>query len=97
MKKIALKLAQDYWNARKNFQFGTKTGTIAECVKSAMETPTQPAILADSGDNPTGGGTGDRAEVLNELLKQKASNVVPQELRTNPLPMPATKPMSAPW
>lgn len=76
MRKIALKLAQDYWNARKNFQFGTKTGTIAECVKWAMAASTQPAILADSGDNPTGGGTGDRAEVLAELLKQKASNVV---------------------
>jgi microcystin degradation protein MlrC len=76
MKKIALKLAQDYWNARKEFQFGTKTGSLAECVKWAMDAPTQPAILADSGDNPTGGGTGDRAEVLEELLKQKASNVV---------------------
>ena len=74
--KIALKLAYDYWNARKNFQFGTKTGTIAECVRWSMEAPTHPAILADSGDNPTGGGTGDRAEVLAELLKQKASNVV---------------------
>jgi microcystin degradation protein MlrC len=76
MKKIALKLAQEYWDARKDFQFGTKTGTIAECVKWAMEAPTHPAILADSGDNPTGGGTGDRAEVLEELLRQKASNVV---------------------
>ncbi len=75
-KRIALKLAQDYWNAREKFQFGTKTGTIAECVKWAMEAPTKPAILADSGDNPTGGGTGDRAEVLAELLHQKAGNVV---------------------
>ena len=75
-KKIALKLAQDYWNARKEFQFGTKTGTISECVKWAIEASTKPAILADSGDNPTGGGTGDRAEVLAELLHQKASNVV---------------------
>jgi len=71
-----LKLAQDYWNARKEFQFGTKTGTISECVKWAIEASTKPAILADSGDNPTGGGTGDRAEVLAELLRQKASNVV---------------------
>jgi microcystin degradation protein MlrC len=76
MKTIALSLAQQYWDARKDFQFGTKTGTIAECVKWAMDAPTQPAILADSGDNPTGGGTGDRAEVLEELLRQDASNVV---------------------
>jgi microcystin degradation protein MlrC len=41
-----------------------------------MEAKTQPAILADSGDNPTGGGTSDRAEVLQELLRFKAQNVV---------------------
>jgi len=76
MENIALNLAQQYWDARKDFQFGTKTGTIAECVRWSMEAPTQPAILADSGDNPTGGGTGDRAEVLEELLRQKARNVV---------------------
>ncbi len=76
LKKTALLLAQQYWDARKDFQFGTKTGTIAECVRWSMEASTQPAILADSGDNPTGGGTGDRAEVLAELLKQKARNVV---------------------
>jgi microcystin degradation protein MlrC len=76
MKTIALSLAQQYWDARKDFQFGTKTGTIAECVKWSIDAPTHPAILADSGDNPTGGGTGDRAEVLQELLRQNASNVV---------------------
>jgi microcystin degradation protein MlrC len=76
LKKIALSLAQQYWDARKDFQFGTKTGSIAECVRWSIEAPTHPAILADSGDNPTGGGTGDRAEVLEELLHQKATNVV---------------------
>jgi microcystin degradation protein MlrC len=76
LNKIALSLAQQYWDARKDFQFGTKTGSIAECVRWSIEAPTQPAILADSGDNPTGGGTGDRAEVLAELLRQKAGNVV---------------------
>ncbi len=76
LKRIALSLAQQYWDARKDFQFGTKTGSIAECVRWSIEAPTHPAILADSGDNPTGGGTGDRAEVLEELLRQKATNVV---------------------
>ncbi len=76
LKKTARSLAQQYWDARKEFQFGTKTGSIAECVRWAIDAPTQPAILADSGDNPTGGGTGDRAEVLEALLKQNARNVV---------------------
>ena len=75
-KRIAISLAQQYWDARKQFQFGTETGTIDECIQRAMSATTQPAILADSGDNPTGGGTSDRAEVLQELLRLKAQNVV---------------------
>ena len=75
-KKIAISLAQQYWDARKQFHFGTETGTIDECIQRAIAAKTQPAILADSGDNPTGGGTSDRAEVLEELLRLKARNVV---------------------
>jgi microcystin degradation protein MlrC len=75
-KKIVVDLAQQYWDARKEFQFGTETGTIDECIERAMKATTHPAILADSGDNPTGGGTGDRAEVLEELLRYEAQNVV---------------------
>ncbi|MGA3010143.1 MAG: M81 family metallopeptidase [Terracidiphilus sp.] len=75
-KKIAVDLAQQYWDARREFQFGAETGTIDECIERAMKAATHPAILADSGDNPTGGGTGDRAEVLEELLRYKAQSVV---------------------
>ena len=75
-KKIAVDLAQQYWDARREFQFGTETGTVDECIQRAMKAATHPAILADSGDNPTGGGTSDRAEVLEELLRFKAQNVV---------------------
>jgi microcystin degradation protein MlrC len=75
-KKIAVSLAQQYWDARKEFQFGTETGTIDQCIERAMKAKTHPAILADSGDNPTGGGTSDRAEVLQELLRYKAQNTV---------------------
>ena len=75
-KKIAVSLAQQYWDARKDFQFGTETGTIDYCIERAMKATTNPAILADSGDNPTGGGTSDRAEVLEELLRYKAQNTV---------------------
>ncbi len=53
--KIAISLAQQYWDAREEFQFGTETGTINECIERAMKAMTHPVILADSGDNPTGG------------------------------------------
>ena len=75
-KMIAVDLAQQYWDARKEFQFGTETGTIDECIERAMKATTHPVILADSGDNPTGGGTSDRAEVLEELLRYKVQNTV---------------------
>ena len=64
----ALTLGQAYWNAREKFQFGVKTGSIAECLDWTQAAKTQPVILADSGDNPTGGGVGDRAEILASLL-----------------------------
>ncbi|MGH2409503.1 MAG: MlrC C-terminal domain-containing protein, partial [Chloroflexota bacterium] len=48
--------------------FGSRTGSIAECVEWALEAGTRPVILADSGDNPTAGGVGDRPDVLRHLL-----------------------------
>lgn len=64
-------LAQRYWAARRMFAFGSEVGDIAGCVARALsQAGPGPAILADSGDNPTGGGVGDRADVLAELLAQ---------------------------
>lgn len=76
MEKAATALAQAYWDARESFVFGTKVGSIAECVDWAMASPTHPVVLADSGDNPTAGGAGDRADVLAALLAADAKNVI---------------------
>ena len=75
-RRLATNLAQQYWAARSEFKFGTETCTVDDCVRRAMEAKTQPAILADSGDNPTGGGNGDQATVLESLLRHKAQKVV---------------------
>lgn len=69
LKKDALSLAQQYWDARKEFQFGVPTGTFAECVEKAQHLQTKPVIISDSGDNPTAGGSADRADVLAGLIK----------------------------
>ena len=69
-------LARAYWNAREGFTFGTRTGTIAECLDWTEAATTSPAILADAGDNPTGGGVGDRADVLAALLARDATGVL---------------------
>jgi microcystin degradation protein MlrC len=75
-RRIARDLAQQYWDARAEFKFGTETCSVDECVRRAIAAKTQPAILADSGDNPTGGGNSDQATVLESLLRHKAQGVV---------------------
>jgi len=76
MEKAAKALAQAYWDAREKFAFGPQVGSISEGIKWAMESETAPVILADSGDNPTAGGAGDRAEMLGELIKANARGVI---------------------
>jgi microcystin degradation protein MlrC len=49
---------------------------LAEALAQALASPTRPVILADSGDNPTGGGVGDRAEVLAALIAAGARDAI---------------------
>jgi microcystin degradation protein MlrC len=76
MAAVARELAQAYWDARHDFRFGSRTGALDECIAWAMASPTHPVVLADSGDNPTGGGVGDRAEVLAALLQAGATDTI---------------------
>jgi microcystin degradation protein MlrC len=71
-----VQLAQQYWDAREDFRFGVPVGSIAELLDQTEMIATQPVILADSGDNPTGGGVGDRAEVLEALLSRNFTNAL---------------------
>ncbi|MBZ9792057.1 M81 family metallopeptidase [Rhizobium sp. 3T7] len=64
----AEEIARSYWNARDHFVFGPATGPLDAMLDIAVNASTAPVILADSGDNPTGGGVGDRADVLKALL-----------------------------
>lgn len=74
--KVAKNLAQQYWDARKEFAFGDPVCPLDECIDKAMKSDVHPLVLADSGDNPTGGGNGDQATVLEALLKAGAKDVV---------------------
>ncbi|KEC71836.1 UNVERIFIED_ORG: microcystin degradation protein MlrC [Rhizobium esperanzae] len=76
LEREAKRLAQAYWDAREDFVFGCETGSVEECVARAIASPTAPVVLAESGDNPTGGGVGDRADVLAELISRNATGVV---------------------
>lgn len=61
-------IATAFWSARDAFRFGPPAGSLTEMLDAAEAAATRPVILADSGDNPTGGGVGDRADVLAALL-----------------------------
>lgn len=65
---VASDLATAYWEARGAFAFGPTTGPLDEMLDIAATAATRPVILADSGDNPTGGGVGDRGNVLEALV-----------------------------
>lgn len=60
----AQQIAARYWDCREDLDFNMETAPLATLLDS-LDGPT---ILADSGDNPTGGGVGDRADVLAALL-----------------------------
>ncbi len=74
--KVTAAIAQSYWDAREDFRFGPVTGPLEDMLDIAERTETRPIILADSGDNPTGGGVGDRADVLKALLTRSVDDVL---------------------
>ncbi|THF48048.1 M81 family metallopeptidase [Allorhizobium terrae] len=74
--KVAQEIAQSYWQARSDFEFGPVTGNLNDMLDIAEKAETRPVILADSGDNPTGGGVGDRVDVLSALIARKFDDVV---------------------
>lgn len=76
MAQVAAQIATRYWGHRREFAFGVKTASPQRCLSDALASRTHPVVLADAGDNPTGGGVGDRAEVLAALLLTGASDVI---------------------
>lgn len=76
MAAAAIKLAAEYWDLRAQFTFGSETGSLPDMVAKALASPTHPVVLADSGDNPTGGGVGDRADMLAALIAAGARNTI---------------------
>ena len=71
--KICKKIANLYWNNRHELKFDMKAGKISEIFNNL---PKDFLIIADSGDNPTAGGVGDRAEVLQNIIKHKIKKVL---------------------
>lgn len=65
-------LAQAYWDARAAFDFSTASGDADWCITTGLASAERPFFISDSGDNPTAGGAGDVAYMLERLLADPA-------------------------
>ncbi len=65
-------LAQSYWDAREDFTFSTAAGDADWCIEAGLSSRDRPYFISDSGDNPTAGGAGDVAFMLERLLSHPA-------------------------
>jgi microcystin degradation protein MlrC len=72
----ASRIAQAYWNARADFGFGARPGSIDECIMWAQQAPEACVFISDSGDNPTAGGAGDVPLFLERLLAHNVQSGV---------------------
>ncbi|UEJ81446.1 M81 family metallopeptidase [Brachybacterium halotolerans subsp. kimchii] len=63
----ALELATAIWEARHDFVFVAPTGTLEECLDTAVASPARPFWISDSGDNPGAGGADDTTGCLAAL------------------------------
>jgi microcystin degradation protein MlrC len=68
----ANELAQAYWDARAQFDFSAPAADAASCIAEGLARPERPFFISDSGDNPTAGGAGDVAYMLEQLLADPA-------------------------
>ena len=68
---ICKKIASAYWKKRKDLVSDMPSGSIDEALLSLKS---EFSIIADSGDNPTAGGVGDRADVLKAFFKESINN-----------------------
>ena len=64
----ARSLAERYWNARADFTFSVPAGDADWCIAKGLAASARPYFISDSGDNPTAGGAGDVAYMLERLL-----------------------------
>ena len=68
VQREARSLADRYWNARADFTFSVPTGDADWCIAAGLAATERPYFISDSGDNPTAGGAGDVAYMLERLL-----------------------------
>ncbi len=66
----AKKLAQRFWDVRREFDLEAPGYTLEECLDLAVASKKKPFFISDMGDNPGGGGSGEVTWTLARLLKR---------------------------
>ncbi|HEY9076575.1 MAG TPA: M81 family metallopeptidase [Anaerolineaceae bacterium] len=72
----ANRLAQTFWDHRKEFGVSAEAYDVDEAVEKALSASQSPVFLSDSGDNPGAGGTTDVPLLLGKLIERGAKSVV---------------------
>ena len=72
-RETCAEIAETYWQKRNELTFDMQAGDLKEAIAWL---PGEFSILADSGDNPTAGGVGDRADVLEALIDAEIEGVL---------------------
>lgn len=65
-------IARRYWDARRDFAFGTPSGDADWCIAEGLARGHDAVLISDSGDNPTAGGAGDMTYMTARLLANPA-------------------------
>lgn len=76
MQQAAAQIAELYWNARHDFNYGVEAGSIDECIEWAIAAPESTIFISDSGDNPTAGAPGDIPLFVERLLAHPVPSAV---------------------
>ena len=70
VKAGAKKLAQKFWDVRKQFSLEAPGYSLEKCIDLAIPSKKKPFFISDMGDNPGGGGSGEVTWTLARLLKR---------------------------
>lgn len=76
MQQAAAQIAELYWNARHDFNYGVEAGSIDECIEWVIVAPESTVFISDSGDNPTAGAPGDIPLFVERLLAHPVPSAV---------------------
>ncbi len=66
----AKKLAQKFWDVRREFTLEAPGYPLEKCLDIAIASDKKPFLISDMGDNPGGGGSGEVTWTLARVLKR---------------------------